>query len=563
MIIFVCNQYILLEMNKKIFLIFLVLTFFPKNVKAQDYNSKKSFLYADSLFVSSSNLENHKLYIDSAIFYAKKSKDPNRQLSYSYSSIAYYYNTIKEFEKSIYYFRKSSTLGKKNNDSYIVNSNDYGISLIYFQLGNYDEAEKYLLNTFKYFNSNQTTQSNKLSLINIAGRLSFINVLKKNTKEAEFYNNLEYTITKDEDLLENFPYLKTFPDKNKGIIAFTNNDHIQAITLLTNSIESFKEQKNYFWLCIIYSYLGDSYLKLNENEKAVSNYSEIKKIFKEKKITDHLIRHGLEQLYKLNKQTDNISLQLSSINNLIEFDSLYNVRNTDLSNKFYGGYVNQELKQEKQLLEENITKKEKLSIIISIILVIVLVISSLLTYKNYINKKKLKKNFETVINEYIEEIKSLQSKKRNQTNSNIKSQESILRKNFIRTNDDGFINENIIEDILIKLDEFENSLKFLDPNINLKNASILLDTNTNYLSFVINSKKGVNFPTYLKNIRINYIIKQIIENKRIRNMSMDGLAQTAGFKTRQKFSDSFLEKTGMRPSYFISNIDKIDINFFI
>jgi len=116
---------------------------------------------------------------------------------------------------------------------------------------------------------------------------------------------------------------------------------------------------------------------------------------------------------------------------------------------------------------------------------------------------------------------------------------------------------------LEKLIDLEKENFFLDLNTSLKSTAINLNTNTYYLSHVINTKKEMNFPSYINRLRINYIIKEIIENKKLRNMSMDGIANSAGFKTRQKFSDTFLMMTGMRPSYFISNIDKIDINNYL
>lgn len=116
-----------------------------------------------------------------------------------------------------------------------------------------------------------------------------------------------------------------------------------------------------------------------------------------------------------------------------------------------------------------------------------------------------------------------------------------------------------MNEILFDLDRLETENYFIDVDVTLKSTADKVGTNTNYLSYVINSKKGINFPTYINGIRINYIVKEIIENKRIRLLSMDGLANTAGFKTRQKFSDAFLEKTGVRPSYFIANIDKVNM----
>ncbi|MBF0598327.1 helix-turn-helix domain-containing protein [Faecalibacter rhinopitheci] len=540
---------------KNLYFFFIVIFFCPLKIYSQDEFSKRSYHFTDSLFIKNLDLSNSKKYIDSAIYYGKKtgSKD---QLAYVYSSIGFFFNKVKAFENSLEFFKKSNEYATETHNNYIINSNYYSISLIYFQLGDFKESKAYLIKSYNYFIINQRTQSDKLALLNVLNRLSFIEVINDDIEKSKFYNNLEFTYSENPLIINDYKYMLSLPVKNKGIILYKEKKYLESIEHLKRTISDFEKKNIYYWLSISYSFIGNNYLALKDENKAYSYFLKVDSIFKKHKETDPLIRNGLEQLNVLNKKNNNINKQLESINTLIEFDSLHNVRNTNLSKKFYGDFLSGELKKEKIELEKKIIFKEKLNLLVIILFIITCLFSIVIFIINKKKNKILKLKFQKVLEGYIIEINSLKK-------GSLKKENKVEDKIIIKKLNDGFIDDYIINDILIKLEELEKENYFLDLNTNLKSTSVCLKTNTNYLSYVINTKKGMNFPSYINKLRINYIIKEIIENKKIRNMSMDGIANCAGFKTRQNFSDTFLEVTGMRPSYFISNIDKIDINEYI
>jgi len=540
---------------KNFYLLFIVVVFYPLKIYSQEEFSKKSFHYADSLFIKNLDLTNSKKYIDSAVYYAKKTKSKD-QLAYVYSSVGFFFNKVKSFDKSLDFFEKSNDYAKEINNYYIINSNYYSISIIYFQLGNFKESKIYLEKSYNYFILHQKTQSDKLALLNILNRLSFLEGIDNNIEKSIFYNDLEFTYSKNPLIIKNYKYMLSLPMKNRGIILYRKGEYKESIGYLNKSINDFKNNDFYYWLAISYSFLGNNYLALKDDNQAYNYFLKVDSIFKRHKETDPLIRNGLEQLNILNKKKHNIGKQLESINTLIEFDSLYNVRNSSLSKKFYGEFLSEELKKEKIKLENKILFKDKLNFLFIIISIIIGLITIVFFFKNRKKHKKLNLKFKEVIDNYIIEIESLKS-----DNKSIENKLE-LKKELKKENED-FIEDSIVNTILEKLIDLEKENFFLDLNTSLKSTAINLNTNTYYLSHVINTKKEMNFPSYINRLRINYIIKEIIENKKLRNMSMDGIANSAGFKTRQKFSDTFLMMTGMRPSYFISNIDKIDINNYL
>lgn len=531
---------------KNLYIILFYFLFFPLKIFSQESLSEKSFHFADSLFIKNLDLKSGKVYIDSAIYYAKQTKS-KKQLAYIYSSIGFFFNKKEAFDKSLFYFKKSNDYAQIINDLYIINSNYYSVSLIYFQLGNINESKNYLLKSFDFFIKNQETQSNRLALLNILNRLVIIEIINKNLNKAKLYNNLEFTYSKDSIISKEFHHMHSLPMKNKGIILYEEGKYIESVNYLNKSIYELRKNNINYWLTIVYSYIGKNYLALKDHKKSYIYFTKVDSIFKEKKMTDPLIRNGLENLNSLNKKYYSINKQLESINTLIEFDSLYKIRNINLSNEFYGNFINNELQDEKKILEERILFKDKFNMFIIVFFLILCIVFSVFFLNNRKKNKKQKLKFQEVIDFYIDEIRNLKKENKEALGIPLKQVSENL------------IDESIINNILIGLDILEKENFFLDIDTSLNNTANKLKTNTNYLSAVINTKKGMNFPSYINKLRINFIIKEIIENKRIRSMSMDGIANTAGFKTRQKFSDSFLEITGIRPSYFITNIEKIDM----
>lgn len=113
------------------------------------------------------------------------------------------------------------------------------------------------------------------------------------------------------------------------------------------------------------------------------------------------------------------------------------------------------------------------------------------------------------------------------------------------------IPEKTEQSLLKKLDKFEQSQKFIQPDISLTNLAKSLDTNTKYLSDVINRNKGCNFNQYINEHRINYIIQKMKSEPKYLNYKMFYLAQECGFSSQSSFSTVFKSITGISPLSFI------------
>jgi len=100
-----------------------------------------------------------------------------------------------------------------------------------------------------------------------------------------------------------------------------------------------------------------------------------------------------------------------------------------------------------------------------------------------------------------------------------------------------------IKDIMI------NERLYLDADLTLRKLSTRLDTNTKYLSQVINHHGSTNFLTFINSYRINAIIERIKAGD-FRGHTFYGIAQRCGFKNKSTFYKVFRDVTGQTPKAF-------------
>ncbi|WP_416370339.1 helix-turn-helix domain-containing protein [Tenacibaculum ovolyticum] len=83
-----------------------------------------------------------------------------------------------------------------------------------------------------------------------------------------------------------------------------------------------------------------------------------------------------------------------------------------------------------------------------------------------------------------------------------------------------------------------------------------MNTNTNYLSKVINQHKNTTFSNYINRLRIDYIVEKLKTDSLLRKYTIKTIANEAGFKNTESFSKAFYKFTEIKPSYFIKELEK-------
>ena len=76
----------------------------------------------------------------------------------------------------------------------------------------------------------------------------------------------------------------------------------------------------------------------------------------------------------------------------------------------------------------------------------------------------------------------------------------------------------------------------------------------NKLSYIINNTYKLNFNQLLNKKRIEKVIRKLNTDKQWDNLSMAGIGQMVGFKSRTTFTKAFKDNTGMTPSKYIKSL---------
>ncbi len=114
------------------------------------------------------------------------------------------------------------------------------------------------------------------------------------------------------------------------------------------------------------------------------------------------------------------------------------------------------------------------------------------------------------------------------------------------------------EDPFLKLSEkikdyFEIEKPFLNPNFSIAEIALKMDVPQNHVLYCINSVYKSKFSKLKIKLRIDQT-KVYLKESIHSNITIDGIAQLAGFSSRSSFYSAFKDETGITPSDYLKSI---------
>ena len=91
--------------------------------------------------------------------------------------------------------------------------------------------------------------------------------------------------------------------------------------------------------------------------------------------------------------------------------------------------------------------------------------------------------------------------------------------------------------------------KYKDPNYSAKELAKELNTNTRYLSAVINSRFGMNYSCLLNEYRVKDAAHYLAD-KRYEDKNVEEISAMVGFANRQSFYAAFYKNIGETPNVY-------------
>ncbi|NAS31278.1 helix-turn-helix domain-containing protein [Flavobacteriaceae bacterium R38] len=291
-------------------------------------------------------------------------------------------------------------------------------------------------------------------------------------------------------------------------------------------------------------YKGKIAKDLGKKEEAILNFEKLDSIYEIHQDPVRELPEVYQTFINYYKEKGDIQNQLKYIDKLLAADSILDANFNYLNTKITKEYDIPLLVAEKETLIKKLENKNKQSGLGFLIAGgLALIFGSGLFY--YYRKQKFyRKRVEEILNSDPDQKVYLDE-----------SQMSFLRRQESKKIND--ISQEVIEQIQNGLKKFEQEKEFLNNTITLHDLSKKLDTNSNYLSKVINHYEQKNFSNYLNNLRVEYAIEQLKNNKQFRRYSVKGMAKEIGFNSPDSFSKAFYKRTGIYPSYFLKQLEKV------
>lgn len=124
-----------------------------------------------------------------------------------------------------------------------------------------------------------------------------------------------------------------------------------------------------------------------------------------------------------------------------------------------------------------------------------------------------------------------------------------------RKRNDSLMTSETETKLLELLEDFEKGNLYNNKGMSLSFLAGELNTNTKYLSYVINQHKNADFKTYINRLRISYIVDKLINDEKYRQYKISILADECGFSSHSKFAAVFRAVTDFSPSAYIKHLD--------
>ena len=279
-----------------------------------------------------------------------------------------------------------------------------------------------------------------------------------------------------------------------------------------------------------------TFINIAETYKREQNYSQaVESLEQTLHITSHddirdLAASIYMQLSDCYRQLgDSAKAQRYHILYLEKKEEMHNTRLSNIAELKYISELNKEAAKARELAVHH--KIQKIVILaITFILLIVLLFAVFIWRQNRILHAREKSLFEKYRQTLANEESESQKAKYSHRNLNDLQREALVTR----------IKEVLADPDIICQQGFSSN-----------QLASLVDSNTAYVSQVINETYGISFSILLGNCRVREACRRINNSDRCNNLTIEGIANSVGFKSRTALLNAFKREVGITPSEYI------------
>lgn len=491
-------------------------------LKAKLQADQRQLATVYKILISKSPRQFRLAFADSMVVAAQKTKD-DLLMGSAYLTKGIVHYDRKELKTALdYYLRADNYISRTDNSDakYMVK---YSIALTKYHIGFYDEAIALFTQCMKYY-----SEENDRAYLNTIHSLGICYNKIGNFDKCSLMNATGLKASEDFEIIEMIPYFIN----SEGINQFSKGKYYEAIKMLLKSMPTIKRKKDFANEATTLFYVGKSYWKLEQYDKAIGYFKEVDQIFQTHNYMREDIRESYEFLIEHYNNNKNEQAELIYVKKLLKVNQFLNDNKYYLANKVIKEYDNTKLAATKTAIEKSLRRKNNTKLII---IVSMSIMGFIMLYRYTIFRKKYRKKFQV-----------LMTKAKKQPNTDPVTMMEALSD----------INPEVVETVIKNMQRFEQKKEFLQKDLTQVKLGALLDTNTRYIPKIVWHATGKTTIDYMCDLKIEYLIEQLKTDSRVRNYTQKALGQEVGFGSTQNFARAFKSYTGMTSTLFISELKR-------
>jgi len=479
---------------------------------------KQKLIYADST-------------IASAIISNKNALISNAYLEKGIIHFLYYRN----YKPALLLYLKADQYATGTNDEFLKHKISYYLGAVKDHLGYNEDALLHFQKANLFFKK-QIDEHSQPSIMddyrkgyyNSIHRMIVCHRKLKDYKTADSLNNIGLLQThNDSKNRTEYGYFL----KELGISEYQKGNYSCATTLLQNSSELLRGSQDFAWETVNLFFIGKCYLASNNIPLAIKYFQKVDSSFQKHNFIIPELRENYELLITHFNREKKTSEELYYNRQLIKVDRVITKDFTFLASFLHKNYDLKKLQNEKKQL----TEVTFFGILIIFGLSVIAILLIILFLKKFRSERNIRVNYQILEQKIINNAYALSTQKEIPTEKQEKCGPD----------------QKTVEDIITKLKHFEDNYEFTEYGLTIHKLAHRFETNSAYLSQIINQAKGNNFNRYLGELRIKYITNKLYSDKVFLSYKIETLAKHCGIASRTNFSNLFQEINGMRPTDFI------------
>lgn len=463
------------------------------------------------------------------------------------------------FSEALEYYTKGLDLAESENNAQLYNACLGNIGNVYASISDYDRGLHYFMRGYEASVKEKNTEMEYHFLTNIVA----IYCLKKDAKKAKaFFKQMMQVPMKD---TESKTYYSLY---NQGCIAQVEGDLKMAEFYHRQALEFAKSRRmSPLFILAQYEELGNMALAQHNAKLAVSYFLQCDTLTPQIKNVSQTakVHEGLSRAYAMLGQPDSAAHHKELYEALS--DSAFNQSQFYIANNKLFTYENTANKRQ---IDSLMSRNKSLLLVIGLIVALLAALAgftwllrkknknlisaqSMLISKNEELMKTARQN-KHLLEQYINaigEAKTEQPQEQTEpkTESPEPAKEETTEKEERSTT---MLNEEQANRLLNKINRVMGDVSVISQSdFSLNTLAQMVESNTKYVSWVINETYGKNFRLFLSEYRIREACRRLSDQEHYGNVTLQAIYEELGYNSAASFIQAFKKVNGMTPSTYL------------